>query len=205
MSIFKISKYYFNFYNFFSNYRKNLANNLILKYYFNKKRSNIRNSYFSDKLIKDFFKNDLNFNNLRSVYFNKNIFIYSDKNERKKIIELLKQNCFDEIKKYIEYAETIIRKEFSIFDKRHNFKNKIDWHYSYFEDYQWRKSKESEKINIHPKNKLVDVKYVWELNRHQFFPYLGFAYYISNDEKYAKEFKHLILDWIKENPPFLWN
>ncbi len=56
-------------------------------------------------------------------------------------------------------------------------------------------------IDIYPKKAEVDVKYVWEFNRHQFLPYLGFAYYFTGDENYALEFKTIVIDWIKNNPP----
>ena len=39
-----------------------------------------------------------------------------------------------------------------------------------------------------------DVKYVWELNRHQFFVELGRAYYLTGEEKYA----HKIWEWLSE-------
>ncbi len=45
-----------------------------------------------------------------------------------------------------------------------------------------------------------DVKYVWELNRHQFIPTLGKAYCLSGDEQYAEEGLNLIIDWIESNP-----
>lgn len=45
-----------------------------------------------------------------------------------------------------------------------------------------------------------DVKYVWELNRHQFLPLLGKAYCLTMDEKYAEAALELIEDWICTNP-----
>ncbi|HEY2923916.1 MAG TPA: alginate lyase family protein [Candidatus Eisenbacteria bacterium] len=45
-----------------------------------------------------------------------------------------------------------------------------------------------------------DVKFVWELNRHQFLPTLGKAYRLSGDERYAARAVALIDDWIASNP-----
>jgi hypothetical protein len=45
-----------------------------------------------------------------------------------------------------------------------------------------------------------DVKYVWELNRHQFLPIMGKAYCLTRDEKYAETALELIEDWICTNP-----
>ncbi len=169
---------------------------LLLKNF--KKKCLIRNTYLSDILLLKFLSDSFKYEEIRNIFFNKNLFAYSNINEKEKIIEILNQNCSVDVKKYIEYADNIIRKEFSIFEINYKFKNHINWHYSFFEGYYWE-LKKSEKINIRP-NK-IDVKYVWELNRHNFLPYLGFAYYITKNKKYANEFKNIILDWIKKNPP----
>ncbi len=46
----------------------------------------------------------------------------------------------------------------------------------------------------------TDVKYVWELNRHQFLPTLGKAYRLTGDEGHAAEGLRLIENWIEANP-----
>lgn len=40
----------------------------------------------------------------------------------------------------------------------------------------------------------------WQLHRHKWFTPMGKAYRISKDEKYAKEWAHQYLDWVKKNP-----
>ena len=40
----------------------------------------------------------------------------------------------------------------------------------------------------------------WQLHRHKWFTPMGKAYRISGDEKYAKEWAHQYIDWIKKNP-----
>lgn len=190
----------FNYFNFINFYKQELLNKLLLFKYYNKKRIILRNSFHSDFLLEDFFKKSLNFEKLRNIFFNKQLFAYAYNLEKEKIIEYLKENCAIDIRNYIEYADKIIRKELSIFEKTYRFKNKLDWYYSFLDNFKWILEK-SENINIRPNIKEIDVKYVWELNRHQFLIYLGFAYYFSENEIYAKEFKQIILDWIKKNPP----
>jgi len=160
----------------------------------------IRGSYQTESLVEKFFPKSLNFEKNRAIFFKKNLFAYSNTSEIEDLMKFLNKNCPEEIKNYIECAEKVIRNEFSIFEKNYCFKNKIKWHYSFFQDYYW-KLKKSEKIDIRPKKKDLDVKYVWEFNRHNFLPYLGVAYYFTKNEKYAKKFKQIILDWIKKNPP----
>lgn len=44
-------------------------------------------------------------------------------------------------------------------------------------------------------------KFVWELNRHQYFLVLGQAYLLTRDEKFANVFLEHLADWIENNPP----
>jgi hypothetical protein len=188
---------YFNIINYYKPRLEKKLKSILL----NKNKSYLRNSSKSFDILKKEFGNNLDFDEFTRVFFNKKIFRYSDSREKSKIIEVLNQNHSDSINKYIKFADQIISKEFIIFEKKHQFKEKIDWHYSFFGDFRW-KLEESDKINIRPRynSHFIDVKYVWELNRHQFLPYLGFVYFITKDEKYAIEFKKLILDWIEKNP-----
>ena len=45
-----------------------------------------------------------------------------------------------------------------------------------------------------------DVKVPWELSRCQHFPLLGQAYWLTGDERYAREFVAEVDDWIARNP-----
>jgi uncharacterized heparinase superfamily protein len=45
-----------------------------------------------------------------------------------------------------------------------------------------------------------DVKYVWELNRHQFLTDLGRAAFLTGDPKYTSAATVLIEDWVADNP-----
>jgi len=184
------------------NYYKPILEKKLKSIFLNKNKLYLRNSSKSNDIFKKNFGKNLDFDEFRRVFFNKKIFSYSDSREKSKIIEVLNQNHLNSVNKYIKIANQIISKEFIIFEKKYKFKEKIDWHYSFFGDFRWKLEK-SDKINIRPRYKshYIDVKYVWELNRHQFLPYLGFAYFITKDEKYAIEFKKLILDWIEKNPP----
>lgn len=48
-----------------------------------------------------------------------------------------------------------------------------------------------------------DKKIVWELNRHQHFITLGRAYWLTNDERYARAFVAHAASWMEQNPPKL--
>ena len=178
---------------------KKIFRDFIFFKYYNKKKEIIRNSVIFNELFLRVF-GTLKITEIRTIFYDSQLFAYSKKNEKEKIIIYLQNNCSKEIENYLNYANKIMGKEFNIFERTHVFEGKVNWHYSFFNNFVWE-FKKSEKIKKRPQNKKVDVKYVWEFNRHQFLMYLGFAYYYTKDEKYAKEFKNLILDWIKKNPP----
>ncbi len=46
-----------------------------------------------------------------------------------------------------------------------------------------------------------DKKIIWELNRHQHFFTLGFAYCLTGDERFAAVFVSHLDSWIEQNPP----
>ncbi|MGH1362040.1 MAG: alginate lyase family protein [Calditrichia bacterium] len=48
--------------------------------------------------------------------------------------------------------------------------------------------------------KYGDVKFVWELNRHQFFIELAKSYFVSGNEKYAEKLWSWLESWFEQNP-----
>jgi hypothetical protein len=49
-------------------------------------------------------------------------------------------------------------------------------------------------------DKPTDVKVPWELSRCQHFTAFGQAYWLTGDERYAREYVAQVLDWIEHNP-----
>ena len=191
-----------NYFHFVNTYKEYFRKHVFLKKYFQKKRNLLLNSEKSQLLLKRFINKNNDLDKIRKTFFNNKIFSYSNDKEKKDILEHLEINCKSFINRYLEHAAKILRKEFSIFEKSVSFEKEIDWHYSFFDKYNWP-FRIADEINIRPENQTIDVKYVWELNRHQFLTYLGFAYYYTEKEKYASIFREFILDWIKKNPPFI--
>lgn len=100
----------------------------------------------------------------------------------------------------IRSADDICSHKISSFDlKNFSWGNPINWHLAPETGKNWPKNHWS-RINIANAG-MGDVKYTWQLNRHQHFYALGKAYWITGEEKYAQEFISQFTDWAKNNPP----
>jgi len=75
----------------------------------------------------------------------------------------------------------------------------INWHQDFKSGYIWpqRYRKWIKTVDL---SRGADVKVPWELSRFQHLAVLGQAYWLSEDEKYPREFTAQIEDWIKHNP-----
>ncbi len=74
-----------------------------------------------------------------------------------------------------------------------------EWHNDPLEGCEWPRVFYTRVHKAKP-SETVDIKYVWEMNRHQYLIVLGKAYWISGDEKYAKKICEIISSWISDNP-----
>ena len=75
----------------------------------------------------------------------------------------------------------------------------LPWHFDFKTGYRWN-PKRFYKERLIPYGK-ADIKVPWELSRFQHVTALGQAYWLTGDEKYAKEFVNQVDDWIDCNPP----
>ncbi|MFC7678316.1 alginate lyase family protein [Paenibacillus sp. GCM10028914] len=76
---------------------------------------------------------------------------------------------------------------------------KLPWNEDFKVGYSWKNSfyKHIKIIDLdHP----ADVKVPWELSRFQHAFTLGKAYWLTNREKYAKEYQDQLSDWMEKNP-----
>ncbi len=44
------------------------------------------------------------------------------------------------------------------------------------------------------------MKYVWEINRHQYLPLLGRAFWLTGEDRYARDAMALVEGWLRQNP-----
>jgi hypothetical protein len=125
---------------------------------------------------------------------------FHDKNET---VTRLRQRWPDANAAIICRAERLCEGRFSLlgFDDL-NFGVPVDWH---LEPVSGKRAplKHWSKIDYLNEDIAGDKKIIWELNRHQYFNTLGQAYWLTNDEAYARAFVSHLESWIDQNPPKL--
>ena len=77
----------------------------------------------------------------------------------------------------------------------------IDWHTDFKSGFRWNPLLHHTEIRPASYPGGYDLKVPWELSRCQHFPWLGQAYWLTGDEKYAREFRAEVEDWITQNTP----
>ena len=106
--------------------------------------------------------------------------------DKKAVAEYWKKRNPKKVEAIIHYADMFCRHEFLFntendleqLDEAICYGDKIDWEYKPGDDQE----------------------YIYQFNRHRYFITLGQAYAFTGDEKYAKCYVDLLMDWIKENP-----
>ena len=75
----------------------------------------------------------------------------------------------------------------------------VDWHRDPRTGYRWPRTFYAD-VPLGGLPDGVDVKYVWELARHQYAVELARAWLFGHGQQYASRARELILDWIDQNP-----
>jgi hypothetical protein len=97
-------------------------------------------------------------------------------------------------------ADAVLRHEFDLLGSGPCvFGDRLPWH----EDFKSRRVwplQYSHDIDTYDLSRPSDIKVPWELSRCQHFTVLGQAYWLTGDERYAREFADEVEDWISVNP-----
>ncbi len=99
-------------------------------------------------------------------------------------------------------ADAICRHEFEFLGRDVSFGEDIDWFWRPEGDESWPKMHMDDYGHGFWADSQGpgDVKYPWELNRHQYFVTLAKAYLLSGDERYVREIVTQVTDWRVQNP-----
>jgi len=126
---------------------------------------------------------------------------FFDPEDRGLYQRLLRDWFSDQVSTLVEHADRICQHKFDIFGSSAvEFGDEVNWHIDPSTGRDWHRGHWS-RIDIRGADRVGDVKFTWELNRHQFFFVLGRAYWFTGDQKYAREFASLVRGWIDANPP----
>ena len=98
-------------------------------------------------------------------------------------------------------AEAACVGEFNLIGHFIRYPNGVDWHRDPLSEWRWPVLHRGrlDRLVWSP-NPPADLTLVWELNRHQHFSFLGIAYWITRDERYAETFVHQVQSWVEQNP-----
>jgi len=108
----------------------------------------------------------------------------------------------DRIKHIIADAEEICGHRFKIFNLDWRAEQEIDWHKDVPTGKRWPLTYWVD-IDFRNRHDFREIRFVWELNRHQHLVTLGQAYILTQDKRFAEEAKAQILSWIGHNPPYM--
>jgi len=100
----------------------------------------------------------------------------------------------------VEEAEAVCRHQFQLFEASVQFDEDIPWTSDPISGKPWAMAFYQGIDPFCHRQDLVDFRYVWELNRHQFLIPLAKAYWLTGESRYAKKCLQLIEDWIDANP-----
>jgi len=98
----------------------------------------------------------------------------------------------------IERAERILAGQWQFLGYPIDVSETINWHADPRTDYVFPQIFYAD-MSLYNLSGGVDVKYVWELGRHQFLVELARGWRFSGEERYAERARELTLDWIAEN------
>lgn len=97
-------------------------------------------------------------------------------------------------------AERVLRHEFDLLGSGAcMLGDALPWHRDFKTEREWP-LQYSPHIEFSELDRPTDVKVPWELSRCQHFTVLGQAYWLTGDERYAREYVAEVADWIERNP-----
>ncbi len=116
-------------------------------------------------------------------------------------VELLQQRFPETVLAMIAVADQVCEHRFDLLGSGPTYLgHPVDWHSDFKTGYHFNPRQYYADIRPAPYPGGYDIKVPWELSRCQHFSWLGQAYWLSGDEKYAREFVAQVTDWIERNP-----
>jgi hypothetical protein len=125
---------------------------------------------------------------------------YHNFTDLEQIGNLILEAGFNNKTDILRQAENILKHNFPLFGcKAYNYDGKIVWDNDPLNGKRWILFRNKPLLLSLKKNK--DIKFIWELNRHQHLYYLGKAFILTKDRRYADEIIAEITNWIENVRP----
>jgi uncharacterized heparinase superfamily protein len=102
----------------------------------------------------------------------------------------------------VAVADDLLEHVFSFFGRCFVLEGAIQWQQDPLTKNEWPANFWAD-VDIRDGQKVGGVKWVWELNRHHHLVTLGKAYFVTSDQRYAREAVEQMMSWISHNPPGL--
>ena len=116
------------------------------------------------------------------------------------LIETLRERLPEQARKIVDAAERVVAHRFDLLGfEAVDYGRDVDWQL----DAVHRRRAELKpwyKIRFLDFREVGDHKITWELNRHQWMPTLAKAWWLTGDERFARELIALWYDWQRRNP-----
>jgi hypothetical protein len=106
----------------------------------------------------------------------------------------------DEARQAREIADRVADHEIEFFGERFRFGERIDWHADPVTKAQWPRTYHQDVPIGGGDRGFGDVKYVWELNRHQFLMDLAKVVLIDGSTRHREALQRLVLQWQEDVP-----
>jgi hypothetical protein len=103
------------------------------------------------------------------------------------------------ITRIITEADKYLRNKWLFFGAEIVEEDNVNWHFDHINKKTAPKIF-SFSINHRNYDEVGNIKVIWEKNRHHHLTIMALAYFITKDEKYAREVVEQIIHWIQDNP-----
>jgi hypothetical protein len=154
---------------------------------------------FSKALLPEYSRNE---DFLESLKEQRARFFFIQPAKREDVLGTLLEICVDAKSNIVNAADRVCEHYFDLLGSGPTkVAWPIDWHADFKSGYRWDPGQYYADIRPAAYPGGYDLKVPWELSRCQHFVWLGQAYWLTGDEKYAREYRAEVEDWINQNKP----
>lgn len=117
---------------------------------------------------------------------------------REKVRQVFLEKYPDEFQKSLDRAEQFYNLNFDFLGAQFNYNEKINWKADPLTGKEYPNCY-YQFIDIFSNDENKDIKYVCEVNRHQYLIDLSKAYFLTKEDRYARKVIELFYDWVENN------